>query len=58
MVGYPHGSSMAHRYFFPQMTLDTWLVDEQIDLRGTELTPPARVAQVQPRRGGAPWSPR
>ncbi len=29
---------MAHRYFFPQMTLDTWLVDERIDLRGTELT--------------------
>ena len=29
---------MAHRYFFPQMTLDTWLIDERIDLRGTELT--------------------
>jgi hypothetical protein len=29
---------MTHRYFFPQMTLDTWLVDERIDLRGTELT--------------------
>ena len=29
---------MPHRYFFPQMTLDTWLVDERIDLRGTELT--------------------
>jgi hypothetical protein len=29
---------MPHRYFFPQSTLDTWLVDERIDLRGTELT--------------------
>ena len=29
---------MPHRYFFPQSTLDEWLVDERVDLRGTELT--------------------
>lgn len=38
MVVSTRGLAMQNRVFFPQVALDQWIVEEAIELKGTELT--------------------